>query len=359
MSLLADLLSKARRADKSRKDVPPALEGIVKGERRGGTSLRRFAIIGSLSILAVASGFVALNLIQGINIRKDAVKPPQINRSTAPEKRVPAQRTISQKSVPDKDGQPVSNSSKRIMKTQAVVPSKKQNMPGRLHVAGQVRPERHIISKRAKAAAQAGRYSEVQIKNKMIDSGEADSYIYAGRQFEMERKYPDAVRQYRKALVLRPSDPFILNSISYLFLKMRLPEKGLMYALKAADARHGYVPAVLNAGISYAEMGNDGEAEKFFKRAVNLDPFNRETLYNLGLFYERRKEYEMALNAYRRLVDTGEYSAFMDIARALELSGKRTEAIRVYKGIIGSDVISKEVKNKASLRLSTLSRAGR
>jgi len=52
----------------------------------------------------------------------------------------------------------------------------------------------------------------------------------------------------------------------------------------------------LDKGMLYATYGNDDEAIKFFKKALEIDPNNTSSLFNLGLSYSSLGQYDTAIN---------------------------------------------------------------
>lgn len=60
------------------------------------------------------------------------------------------------------------------------------------------------------------------------------------------------------------------------------------------------------------------------------------------------------MSLYQNLVNTGESDAYIHMARVLELSGRREEAMGVYSGIIRSALISESVKKEAEQSLGRL-----
>ncbi len=61
-----------------------------------------------------------------------------------------------------------------------------------------------------------------------------------------------------------------------------------------------YAQAYYNIGYMYLEYSNNiKKAIEYYKKAVKYDPENPMALYNLGLAYERNKQYKKALQAYK------------------------------------------------------------
>lgn len=67
----------------------------------------------------------------------------------------------------------------------------------------------------------------------------------------------------------------------------------------------------LDKGLLYATYGNDKEAIKFYKKALQMDPNNPRTLFNMGLSYSSLGNYNMAITALNQALsmapDNGDY----------------------------------------------------
>ena len=67
----------------------------------------------------------------------------------------------------------------------------------------------------------------------------------------------------------------------------------------------------LDKGMLYATYGNDKEAIKFYKKALQIEPDNIRTLFNIGLSYSSQGKYDMAITALNQAIslapDNGDY----------------------------------------------------
>jgi tetratricopeptide (TPR) repeat protein len=100
--------------------------------------------------------------------------------------------------------------------------------------------------------------------------------------------------------------------------------------------------AILYEGNIHLRLGEFEEAIKSYEDF--LQKTGKEKLYRsfamegLGYSYEGKKEYEKALNAFRKVIDSGESfelaNAYLGVGRCYEKLGKTTEAVENYKNFI-------------------------
>ena len=89
----------------------------------------------------------------------------------------------------------------------------------------------------------------------------------------------------------------------------------------------------LDKGLLYATYGNDKEAIKFYKKALQIAPNNPRTLFNMGLSYTSLENYDKAITALNQALslapDNGDYHYGLGWVYLLKgESGKAMEYIR-------------------------------
>lgn len=373
MSLLAELLSKVRGTLEGRKDVPPELNDLVHQEREKVFLSGRLVFLSLLTVCSIAAGFFAAYYLKariapaplpdqappGLSLKTKAPRPETVRplpaARTAVPQSLPANRsedaTTGRAVEPEMQGGPQGISkAASILSHGPGTPSLRETRGG----AGEVSPISQGQAPGNPPSAMDGRHVEAPAREKWPDDGEEASYIYGARQFEEQERYPEALAEYWKALKQRPNSPFILNNISYLYLRMGAYENALQYARNALALDRTYVPAMVNAGVSLAGLNRSEEAERLLGRAVDFEPYNRSAVYNLGLLYEKQGKFEEALRMYQDLVKTGDYDARIHVARVFELSGRRDDALGFYREIVTSSLASGPVKREAEKRLGIL-----
>jgi tetratricopeptide (TPR) repeat protein len=100
--------------------------------------------------------------------------------------------------------------------------------------------------------------------------------------------------------------------------------------------------AILYQGNIHLRLGESEEAiksyESFLQHAGEEKLYRSFAMEGLGYSYEGKKEYEKALNAFRKVIDLGEgfelANAYLGVGRCYEKLGKTTEALENYKNFI-------------------------
>lgn len=371
MSLLAELLSKAKGALEGGKDVPPELKNLVHQKRRKQLSSGLFVFLGLLTVCSAAAGFWAPYYLNG----KGGPVPAQTaahvhvtSRTVTPQQEqpqpMPAAPTGTEEKAPALGPEGVAAVQTVADKTDLGAASG----PGGSPIgAGTSRPAEAAanevssvpqISREEDAAAAPTAQAEggqIGYSNPIgQNDGESSACIYSAMRFEEQMKYPEALSEYRNALKYSPESALIFNNISSLYVRMGVYENALQYAEKALASNDAYVPAMVNSGISLAGLDRYEKAGAFLERAVASEPYNRNALYNLGLLYEKQGKFEAALATYQDLLNAGDDDAYLHMGRVLELSGRKQDAINVYLGIVGSPLASASVKKDAATRLGRL-----
>jgi tetratricopeptide (TPR) repeat protein len=70
---------------------------------------------------------------------------------------------------------------------------------------------------------------------------------------------------------------------------------------KALEGYPEAIPILITLGEAYQLSGQDKEAVRILKKALNLDRGNRSTLYLLGIAYKNLDQYDNAIHIFERL----------------------------------------------------------
>jgi tetratricopeptide (TPR) repeat protein len=114
--------------------------------------------------------------------------------------------------------------------------------------------------------------------------------------------------------------------------------------------------SLLYKGNIYLRLNEFGEAEKsystFLEKAGKEKMYRLFALEGLGYAYEGKKDYEKALNTYKKILEMGKSfqlaDAYLNIGRCYEKLGKNNEALESYKSFL--EVAPKSQMTNAVLR---------
>mgnify|MGYP000697501757 CR=1 FL=1 len=151
----------------------------------------------------------------------------------------------------------------------------------------------------------ANLYDEAAAKLTNPDRDDWNVFYQRGIAYERLKEWPKAEPNFKKALELFPNQPQVMNYLGYSWVDMnRNLDEGLGLIRKAVDLRpsDGYI--VDSLGWAYYRLGRFGEAVTELERAVSLKPDDPVLNDHLGDAYWR---------AGRRLEATFQWSHARDL----------------------------------------------
>ncbi|WP_341776677.1 tetratricopeptide repeat protein [Staphylococcus simulans] len=139
----------------------------------------------------------------------------------------------------------------------------------------------------------------------------------------------------------------------YQLIKEGQFEAALKALFENIDAHPEDIENYINSGILLAEAGEVEKAEKFFQKALTIDPNNGAIYYNLANVYYNSESYNDAIKLYQQALQTGvdeadtnymigmsfnnlgDYkSALPFLMRAAELDQNQDEEIQFQYGLV-------------------------
>jgi len=130
-----------------------------------------------------------------------------------------------------------------------------------------------------------------------IDDKFGDAYYNLGVVYEMQKRYDEAIAQYKKALSFgKHSDA--LFGIGVCLLKKSQLDEAAEYFEEAIKINPFNVKAFINLGVIYEKKCDYKKAISALKNAVELNPKNAKAYFNLAIVYEKEKDFKNAVIAY-------------------------------------------------------------
>ena len=120
-----------------------------------------------------------------------------------------------------------------------------------------------------------------------------EDWFYIGLEYQKEKKYPEALKNYEKALEINPKNIYALNSSGYIHAKENRPEKAL----------------------------------ELFEKSRDINPQNYQTLDSLAVVYVSMKKFNKAIESYKSAIKLKEdyLSAYTNLFEAYLLSNQNIE----------------------------------
>lgn len=330
MSVLADLLSKTKKADPlDGKGVPPTLVRAQKDGAAPSRQKKRFVIMSLLAVVSILVGLFLPTQIKRLSLLlnvKTAVTMPQPVKMPLPSRTSPSnapEQIVEEAQKAAAAAQAIGNQAAGTAPAGVAEPARNPapTNPPITSVASSNAPKQQPSARKAgprPVAAAIPRNRTVQHQEKLLSAapapavkkgeetpGKADTdargaLLYAARSSEQAGDWRGALASYRSALEIDPDNYRIMSNSAAAYNKLGMYADGEREARRALARKHDYIPALVNAAIACSSQGNDKDALKFFSAASAADPGNKSLLLNLGVMQERAGNLDKALESYRR-----------------------------------------------------------
>ena len=159
-----------------------------------------------------------------------------------------------------------------------------------------------------------------------------DLYIAKGSILSKRKKHHEALKQFHKSKSLS-DDPVDV----YPFIAFEYQCLGKFYdAIKYLSEFLAVEPeddiAIFNIAYCFERLDAYDDAVNFFSKLIEQTPYCEITWYQLGLFYNKNKDYKKAVWAldYAILIDECFTAGYHEKARSLTQLGEIKEAIKTY-----------------------------
>jgi tetratricopeptide (TPR) repeat protein len=187
--------------------------------------------------------------------------------------------------------------------------------------------------------------------------GEPDCDLHRclGEVLSAQRKFPEAVEEFRAAINLEPANVRIHNELGTTYFdmqKLQAAEAEFRCAIRLVDARARALSALCGgtAGVVFAEHSKDAalhsnlanalseqrmyvEAVREYQVAIRLNSTYAKAYYGLALTFQRQGQIPQAEAEYRRAVvaKPDYWEALENLAGLLQAQGKFAEAADFYQ----------------------------
>jgi tetratricopeptide (TPR) repeat protein len=132
--------------------------------------------------------------------------------------------------------------------------------------------------------------------------GDAPSVRFAlGASLERSGSWDAAVTEFRSLLQKEPDNAAALNYLGYMFADRDVHlDEALKLVSRAVELEPTAGAYQDSLGWVYFRMGDLGQAEKYLREAVRLDPNDATVNEHLGDLFRARKETQAAIDVYRK-----------------------------------------------------------
>ena len=161
-----------------------------------------------------------------------------------------------------------------------------------------------------------------------------------GEAYYREGNYPEALREFLKSETLYPGDPFLQNDLGLTYMAMKKMDLAVKHFKKAIEIKPDYAPAMNNLGTAYLDKKEWDNAIRCFKEVTEnlLYATPHFPLSNMGWAYYNKKEYALAEKFYLKALE-------IDPKFINALAGLGKTYIAMGRGSDGVATLEKAVKD--------------
>jgi tetratricopeptide (TPR) repeat protein len=206
---------------------------------------------------------------------------------------------------------------------------------------------RLIVASRSRKFAKINVGDEVSI---YTDVGARNAYkgIYAFYNNDFSRALIYLEKSLKDSTVSQ-NNAFCLDWISQCYDAQEKPEESLRCSVQAVNAEPSNIKSLFNLADSYARMGLFSKAEFYYNRILQYDSENIAAIFMLGTLFMGRGNYEQAELQFKKTLDVdGKFSAALaELSIIMAIKGDYSKMDSYYVKAADSDYNESErLKNR-------------
>ena len=171
-----------------------------------------------------------------------------------------------------------------------------------------------------------------------LDPYTALNHYKLGVSYHFLRRLQDAAAAYLRALKLDPKDANSSMNLGLVYLAMGQLDEAARYSEKATLIAPGSAVAYSNLGVVMEAKGDFARAESAYRRSLDLDSTQTETLLNLASNLVRQGKTADAVSIMERVLERTDTPPIRKrYGDALTKAGKYDEAVKQYEAALAKD----------------------
>ncbi len=176
--------------------------------------------------------------------------------------------------------------------------------------------------------------------------GNIELYIKLGDKYKLDRKYPQALEMYNRALEIDENNVNTLNSLGVIYRNTGEYSKALDVVQKARliDPKNKFAWNLL--GLIYSNTGDYKKAIDAYIHARDLDSLQKEPWQNLAIAYYKNGDYEEAIDHMKIGLDEDPKYSMMwyKLAKMYLVAGRIEDAIKTCNTCLKLDTANESAK---------------
>ncbi|MFM8916651.1 MAG: tetratricopeptide repeat protein [Bacteroidota bacterium] len=133
------------------------------------------------------------------------------------------------------------------------------------------------------------------------DFDAADMFATSGLCYGKVGRYPEALADLNRALVMNPDDPESNNNKGLYLFESGMIDSSIIYFDRAIALKSDFHQAYYNKGNTFASKGNYIEALRLYAKALEINPSSVDALMNSGNCYAVMNQLPQALEFFKRV----------------------------------------------------------
>jgi tetratricopeptide (TPR) repeat protein len=165
----------------------------------------------------------------------------------------------------------------------------------------------------------------------------AEIHLYKGHIYTLNDDIKKAVREFERVFEKNfELDSEELQNIPEILISQKYFKEALIFLHELIAAGKANAKTFFNAGYCYDQISNTQEAEKYYEKSLDEDPFNEKTWIILGALHLNSNRIDKALDAFEFAlsINNNDHIALLCKTAALIKSGEYSKAIECIMEIL-------------------------
>jgi len=183
------------------------------------------------------------------------------------------------------------------------------------------------------------RYARISIGDEVsIRHDKGAMWAYKGVYAFMNSDYSKSIEHFEKAMgysMVSHNNAFCLDWMSQCYDALEKPQDSLRCCIKAVDVEPSNVKSLFNLADMYAKIGVFDKAEFYYNRILRYDSKNTAATFMLGTLHMGRGRYDEAQEQFLKTLEIDERftAAMVELSVIMAIKGEYGEMDSYYKKV--------------------------